>query len=328
MYNPAGVARVKGLSASYAQRQYNWISWMDERRYQSVTVTVKTPIVTLGAMYERDYYGDFNATTAYSPDGTGTGKAYDHLLGLGAGISLGEHWDIGLAGKMFDRVVSNSGGSDFSLETTPAFMVDAGVIYRLYREAAENHYDETFTAGLSVQNIGTELTGRFSVRTLAMISTVATTMPRYLRVGVAYALTKQPAEGTGLVPFQLLLTGGARYLMNWAALGMTRNRVGVGFGADGLIYELLSLRLGVQKIPDNSVYVPATNDWTLRFGAGLSFPFRLVGLDTPLILQGEYAAIAVDDYLMFTDYIGPRPTTKSLLHDFSISLRYEADLIH
>jgi hypothetical protein len=53
MYNPAGLAGLKGTSLAYAERKMNWFSGLDEFRYYGVSASVETPIGVFGARYDR-----------------------------------------------------------------------------------------------------------------------------------------------------------------------------------------------------------------------------------------------------------------------------------
>jgi hypothetical protein len=200
------------------------------------------------------------------------------------------------------------------------------VIYRSLQAGNDQHLSELFTAGLSLQNFGTAMKSQLSAPGLEgqSASQTETSMPHYLRAGGSYSLTKPSGRGNGLLPFQLVLTGELRYLLNSGALETT-NRLGAGVGGESLIYELLSIRLGVLTNPDNTEYATG-GEWTYRFGLGLNFPLRLIGIKSPLTLQGEYAAIPVDNNSLVFPASGTPPTVKSFLHVFSVSLRYEEDV--
>lgn len=323
MYNPAGLAGLTGVTASYAQRRNDWYSGADNLRYHSGNATVGVGPLTLGALFNRHDYGEIAISSSQYPDGMAYGEPHFDLYALGAGASLDEHWDVGFAAKMFNYSLSITRGNGYSLSTTPAWLFDAGVIYRLPGNIDALHMARLFSAGISLQNLGTKLKSSSTLQTSTGPRSVSGEMniPLYIRMGVSFGLSQLTASESDLVPFTLLLTAELRSLLNGGS-GQSSASNFWGVGLDTKMYEILSVRLGLYIPPYSSIYgmdgTPA-----LRYGIGLDLPFERLGLGAPLAVLAEYAAIPANVTLPYYGFPG---NVRSTLHVFSLGVRYTEDI--
>jgi hypothetical protein len=166
---------------------------------------------------------------------------------------------------------------------------------------APNQY---VSAGLCFQNAGedirTETIDIASQQTLARFTTIID-VPQYLKVGLAYHFQTHAEVDERLTPFHFMVTGEYRNRTN---ANQSAGRDYWGLGIEGIVYEIVSIRLSQYGYREESF---------VRLGAGLCAPLRKLGIDLPISVRFEYAAMP-DDPFVNGDHL------------FSLSLEYDQEV--
>jgi hypothetical protein len=324
LYNPAGLTWANRVSISYSHRDMNWITGVGGMKYQAITGSVPTDFLNIGLLYNRFTQGELLITTEQNPDGDGTTvSVYDHTFGIGLSKQYDDHLGFGLSVKTFNSILNYKGpGSQnptSSIETTALpLLFDFGILYSNNLGTEQESHQQRLNIGLSVQNVGTVLKQKQTVRNLTTNSISsqehAVTLPRYLRLGLSYQFAYYGETHEALAPLNMLVTSEYRNALN----GIGSRRDYWGFGLELKLFEIASVRVGSLINPYSSIYGNEGTP-TLRYGFGLSAPFHKIDGAIPLTLKVDYAAIPLND-------VGSLLGKVKVLHAFSVGLQYENEL--
>ncbi len=295
MYNPAGLAGLKGMGLSYGERPFNWSSFTEGMVFSGVNAFAETPIGVFGAAYNRFSQGEFIITTSAGPDfGVGLERPYQYDIALGYGSRIAEGVEFGVAAKYYNWVqkIESPGGSPaaFSLpEITPAWLFDGGFLYTLPLSIFPGALEEELTFGVSVQNVGTKVKFHFSTES----ETNDQPLPEYFHAGLALTLHIPPADEHGHAPFGATLTAEYTNVLNYLPEGIGGS-VYWGGGVELTLLEIVSLRGGFVINPYTNIYGEADRV-AYRYGAGVNLPLERLGIPLPVVLSAEYSAIPLND---------------------------------
>ena len=297
LYNPAGLAGLRGTEVSYAHRRLDLAS--DGWSIYSVNATVATSFGVFAAQYNREYTGPMSVTTPSYPDGNGSVMSiYAHDLAIGFALDVARGLSLGVAAKYYDYVESIFGplnGAPPPWTSTPAYLVDFGLTYTLPKLHAQSVIEDSITVGLSFQNIGSQWNVTYHYDPALLFSTptsLSTQLPEFFRIGLSYAMKVRPAVEGNLSPFAAVVSGEFRTLMdphNTHYSPETGLSYG-GFGLECTIFEILSLRAGVTYKP-YSDFESDKNSPSFRYGAGVRFPGRDIGVNIPLSVSLDYTLV-------------------------------------
>ncbi len=283
-YNPAGLAGIKGVSLSYGQINKNE-GGVHGSRYLSFKGAIHTPIVDIGLLYTRHNYGEFLFTTEQYPDGPGeVFNPYDYTVGIGIAKGIGD-FSIGMAAKRYDRSGVYAPSTIYRRTTTKPLLLDVGTVYTHSFSSNDDAPNQYVSVGLCFQNAGedikTETVDIFSMQTLSRFTTTID-LPQYLRIGLAYRFQTRAEIDDRLMPFHFMVTFEYRNRTN---ANQSAGRDYWGLGVEGTVYEIVSLRLGQYGYREESF---------VRLGAGLCAPLKKLGVDLPISVRFEYAAMVND----------------------------------
>ena len=326
MYNPAGLAGLKGMSVSYSQRSLDWVG--DGWKLYSINATVATSIGVFAAQYNRKSLGTMSVTTSESPDGDGTTvNLYSYNFTLGYALSLHRGPTLGVSAKYFDAGQTVSGPSSglvFTWTSTPAYLFDFGITYTLPPLHSQTTIEDSITAGMSYQNVGTHW--KAEIRYLDPTGTPSMSqeenaLPLYFRIGVSYAMGVRPPQSGGLSPFAAVFSGEFRSLQNpsfpYTATGSNAGTSFWGAGLECTIYEILSLRGGVSFRPYTD-FEGERDRAAFRYGAAIHLPLQKIGVDVPFSASFQYAVVPLNQL----DYYSQTSQEKSSLPVFSLDIQY------
>ena len=317
MYNPAGLAGGPGASFSFSRRNLNFANSTDLFRYITFTGAIATPFADFGLFYSRFIQGELTVTTASSPEGIGTVNLADYTLGLTAARNITGGLDGGVTVKTYRFVEDVVSGRPPTHSSNAPVLVDLGLIYSYKGDLINGSGNFTISGGASLQNFGTDFKPLASASNGGASSEVIQPVPRYLRCGIAYAMNVSPMTTGGLTPFSLLVTAEYRNFLNGYD---EASRKFWGFGGEVTLFEVITGRIGGLVQPFSNIYGDR-GDPNIRIGLGLSLPMERFGVNTPLIFSLDYGVIPLNTELPFVS------VTNSLLHDFSIGVRYINPLI-
>jgi hypothetical protein len=315
-YNPAGIAGIEGLHATYSQRSMDWISYLSDFRYSSIQAAVQTPVAVFGAFYHRLNYGELTVRTATNPLGVGKTSPYDHTLGVTGAFTAFPGFDVGVSVKGYQYVDLPAAveGTDGVAETSTswAVMVDLGALYTL--SLATGPFSHDIGVGASLQNFGSN-----AVLSTGSGNTTASEQPaRFLRLGVSYSLAVVPPSENGLTPCRLTATGEYRNILNTRYFA-NAERDYYGWGVELWGFEILALRAGWFLSNIDWIYGTA-GEPKVRYGAGVHLPMHKLGLSIPLAIRGDYAVIKL------REAYGWLGNAKSTLNAFTIGISYEGNV--
>jgi hypothetical protein len=320
MENVAGLSGLHGVGAMYSHRQFDWLPWLGDSRYVSAGGFLCSDFGTLAVLYNRFTLGSVVVTSPAGPSTTLQTESHNHFLSVGFARQLTEHLSAGIALKGYTQVVTVVAGDaeGFSYQATGSFMADLGLLYSLPVLLDLGPMDNTATLGLSLQNFGTDFRESVSsVSSPAPPESYLVKLPRYLRFGVSYSLLVPPISRDELTPCSITLTGEYRGLLN-PDESQESDRDFWGFGAEFTILEIVTGRIGGYIEPYTSIYgsraVPA-----LRYGIGVTIPFKRLGLDVPLRISVDYAGIPLSERTALFSFMG---NPKSTLRAFSLEVVY------
>lgn len=304
MYNPAGLAGIRGITAGYFRRS-NRILDIEGRYAHSFVAAVETPIVDVGVFYTRFNHGELLVRTVENPDGTGEKvNPYDETYGLSLAKGFGEYFNLGVSIKRFNM----SGFPTQSSQSGAPIAVDFGLLVKHDYSTEDAPIRHRLTVGASLQNTGGKI--EFSPymiggRTYTLEPAL---LPQFLRLGAAYNLIIAPATETSAVPAQVTITTEYRNLLN-ADDRQNATRDYWGFGMETVLFDVVALRLGGYGNAEIT---------TLRYGAGLIAPLVRLGADVPIIIRLDYSAVPFST-VYYESY-------RTVMHSFSFSLQYENEL--
>ncbi len=316
-YNPAGIAGIEGIHATYSRRSMDWISYLSDFRYSSIQTAVQTPIAVFGAFYTRLSYGELTVATSANPLGVGKVSPYDQTAGPRGGlhgIPRIRSWTYG-QGFPVRRHANWGGERAMELRRTStswAVMVDLGALYTLSLTGGPFSHD--LGVGASLQNFGSN-----AVLSMGSGNTTVSEQPaRFLRLGVSYSVAVVPPSENGLTPCRLTATGEYRNILNTRYFA-NGERDYYGWGVELWGFEILALRAGWFLSNIDWIYGTA-GEPKVRYGAGVHLPMHKLGLSIPLAIRGDYAVIKL------REAYGWLGDAKSTLNAFTIGISYEGNV--
>ncbi len=315
MYNPASFSEGSGITASFTRRRANFFDLVNDFAYTSYAISYNSPIGEFGFLYNRFYQGEYTITTASSPEGIGKAELYDHLFLGKYSTKIGENISIGMAVKVFNTTANQTEGiigTNFISTSSVPVLFDAGVMYNT-SISRTTLIKDNLTLGLSLQNFGTDY------RQTQSNNEVYIRLPHYGRVGFSYMMSLPGEVEHTPSPLSILLTAEYKNLLN-TFTSQDGNRDFWGFGSEITFYNLLHLRLGGEIFPYNSVY-GNKGVASLRYGAGINFPLKYLGIETPISFHIDYAGIPTNS-LIYNSYFFNAQSVADVLQIFSVGLDY------
>lgn len=278
--NPAALEE-SGLGAYYNYRFMDYLESQSAGIYPegahiySAGVVAGLERINLALDYSRFEQGNFSGMrTVFVPEGyvDETFEPYWHSLTAAASFRLSGDLFGGAALKY-----QNRGGIPW-FDNEGAFTVDLGLFYSLRGFSGSGPVSDRFRFGLSFQNTGSKL----------KVSDTEVELPRYLRFGFSYQLTKEIEEGQQF--FRIIISGEYRRYTNKEDDYEAETDY-YGFGIEGRVYEWLSLRAGGGNDP---VY-GQKNRFNPALGIGVELPLSGIGLDLPLEMIIDYTCLILDN---------------------------------
>ncbi len=320
VYNPAGLASLVGAGFSYSERELNWMPGLEDFRYYGFNGWVETPVGVFAARYDRFSMGTINgALQADNAQGYVDVNItpYKHDIILGFGREIGGGLEAGVSAKYYDDVTDYAPGTESEFpsgtpSTTPAWLFDGGLLYTVPGLPGRGSALEELTIALSLQNVGTKI--KYAWGGLSSPSEQA--LPEYFRAGLAL---KAALPGSGSPGPELLAMAFTLEYSN--LLNTSPDRIGgTAFWGSGLELTLggiVTLRGGCVVLPVTSAYGEA-GAVAYRYGLGVNFPLRRMGIPVPLVIEAGYAAIPLRDMAML--FFGPQ---RHSLDSFTFEVRME-----
>ena len=283
IYNPASLASAHGVTVSYNRRGYTFIDPV-VAKYQSVSASMYTSLVSVGLFYSRYDFDDHIAIT--TPSGTGSGiTSYSYVWGVTLARTFGEHFHLGVTGKTFN--FGGTFGSSATNSTNNAMLFDVGVQYSARVIFVDDVFRDELRGGISLQNFGTDLRqGSMLLYDPQQLVPV----PRYLRIGFAYRIERLPEREDELMPFSMLVSGEYRNLLNPGS-GQEDSKDFWGFGTELSFFEIASARTGVYIAPFDRWY-GRRGEASFRYGLGLNIPLRHIA-EIPWSAKFDYSVIPI-----------------------------------
>ena len=282
--NPAGLAGIEGISISYGQLNESE-SYAQGSRYLSLKGAMHTPFVDIGLSYTRYNYGEPLTRTAYL-DGLGREfNPYEYTIGIGIAKQIGS-FSIGASVKRFDRSGAYYQDALHKTTVTKPMLFDLGVQYTHGFSSNDDPPNQRISIGVCYQNVGEDIkTETVFSQQPSMRYTTTTGLPQYLRVGLAYQFQTRAEIDGRLMPFRFMIAFEYR---NQANAKRSAGRDYWGLGVEGIVYEIVSIRLSQYGYREESF---------ARIGAGLCAPLRKLGADLPMSVRFEYAAMVNDPFI-------------------------------
>lgn len=299
MYNPAGLSDMHGVQASYSFRSLNWLSGFTDFEYHSAALAFSTPLFAVGILYTRADQGNSNVVSTTGSDVIGAIESHSDLLAVGVARPIVGGLSCGLTIKGFtDGMTVTAGDPGLFFQTYGCFLVDIGAMYTLAGLMGDERVQDSYSAGISLQNFGSDLREQMSLYHIPPPPSVLIRVPRYFRLGVSCTLNLLPSNEGGLDPVRLLLSGGYRNLLNPTDY-QSGQRDFWGWGVEATAYEMVILRMGGYIDGVNSIYGPRGVP-ALRYGAGIAVPMARLGASIPLTLRFDFAAIPIQQIFFST----------------------------
>ena len=284
IYNPAALATLRGLHFSYDHRDRTILSSADGK-YRLFTASLHTSMGSIGVFYSR-YNDELNFT------GVSSVTSYDYVAGLTIARTLFEHVDVGITGKIFNWGMTFI--SSYEYKTNSPVLFDLGAQYGMNGFLEGSMVQDQIRCGLALQNFGTDL--RLETMELGNPDQLQR-LPRYVRIGFAYALHLAPEHEGGLHPLSFLLTAEYRNLLNGKD-NQSSDRDFWGFGSEFSFFEIASVRFGGYISPatiySGSQY-GSRGAFAARYGFGLSLPVKYFLPHVPLAFSFDYAVIPLSN---------------------------------
>ncbi|TAK54098.1 MAG: hypothetical protein EPO24_13455 [Bacteroidetes bacterium] len=315
IYNPASYNANSGFSVRYSARRANFSQYDEEHTYYNASMSYNSPIGEFGLLYNRYDEGEYIAWWG-EPRRYSTIHRYDHVLLAKYSNHLGDHVSLGASCKIYNIVEAHLDGAPYPVSetTTLPFLFDLGTMFSTANLSTNESATHGLTFGASLQNYGTDLRYRSGFDGKEYFIK----LPRYLRMGLSYAITTLPNDADAPSLFKALLSAESKFQVNSSS---SQSVFFWGLGAEITIYELLSLRVGGKTNPYSSPY-GEEDALRVRYGAGINFPLNYLSFDTPLRLTFDYAGIPIETPSPYWY----SPVKTSVLQVFSLGLEYPTTL--
>ena len=280
LYNPAGLAGIEGLHVIYSRLYFTTIP--NDLTVHFFAASVHLPFGDFSLLYTRSNNAYFS-------------EQYNHTLALTGARRIGENLSVGVSVKSFDEIFRPPEEPGMSLSTSLPLLVDLGIQYTHAGIMNSENTPDTFTAGASLQNFGTDFRGTEGSGGFKMKGIIL--LPRYVRAGFAYQLRLRHDGAGQYDPWAFLLTGEYRNLLN--ATGPTGDiRDYWGFGMESTFSELISLRIGGYVSPlETFSWFSSRGIPAFRYGLGIRVPFARIGISAPLTVKFDYAEVPQVNFL-------------------------------
>ena len=263
MYNPAGLAGLSGVRASYSQRS---LATNSEQTLRSFNAAVRTPIGSFSAQYNRDSYTTPTVVSGVSEQSVN--NTYDFDIAIGYAVGLGRGFSAGVAAKYYEEDGNNS-----IYSSTPAHLFDVGCTYTFRRFHSQLTVEDSITIGMSYQNIGPAWSRHYAGVHIPELD-LQRWLPQYFRAGLSYALRVIPRREGDVSPLEAVISG------DYRSIQTAGGRDAWGVGMEFTIEEFISVRTG-------AVFRDGDNERHMRYGLAVRLPFRPLGVD----LLVQYAVI-------------------------------------
>jgi hypothetical protein len=322
--NPASLPFTAAAQAFYNYRD-EFLMVSNSANYFSIGATTVLPYGRFGISYNHF------STGPLPYDSATTSNDINRTVIISYANNVLDNLSIGVSIKFFNHRSSNTLGIVNETESNTSVLCDLGMLYSFPSLVRTNRIDGGLAIGASIQNLGSDYKERnnsFSNLTTEFSKII---LPRYLRVGFAFNFSfKGYGQNSSNVDF--LLTGEYKNLMNPMGQRPIKNqfteifdehdkRDYYGFGFEGTIWKLLSLRIGGYRIPEDSNQLFDRGKFYFRYGAGIDLPLRRAGIELPVNIKIDYTFIPANEITNF-DNSGNPIQVKSTLHVFSISVSY------
>jgi len=321
IYNPAGLAGISGVQASYSYRSQHWLSFLSELDYHSAALAFSIPLFAVGIFYTRSDLGSADVIDRNTLAVIGQVESHSDMLAIGFGRSFTPQLSCGITVKGYSEEETTTGGNPgLSYQSYGSFMVDIGALYTVSGLMGDARFRDIYSAGISLQNFGSDLREQISLYDAPPSPSVLIRIPRYLRFGISCSLDILPAEQGGFVPVRIVATGAYRNLLNPSAY-QAGDRDVWGWGLEVSAYELVTLRMGASINGVSSLFGPKGSPM-LRYGAGITVPLPRFGASVPLTVRFDYAAIPVQHMYLYNP-----AESKTVLPALTVSAEYAMNVL-
>lgn len=308
-YNPATICEIPGFASSFNNRYLDWLRGTEQLHFIAWNMVINSPYGYFCPFYNRFNFGEVIIST---PEGIGKARVYDHTYGLSYSNEIYNQLYGGLTLKTYNEVTDYiicPPGWNTSSNISQPYLLDFGILYRQSGFLSSNNIADEISVGAALHNFGTDYKRENHYIRL----------PRYARVGFAYTFNVIKECEETLQPFRFILTGEYYNHINiWKTMRDKRDYWKAGMEATFL--EVVSLRMGGYVQPFYSIYgekgLPA-----FRYGFGLNAPLRLTGINTPIAVSFDFAAIPLNYVSLHVS-----EQLKRTLTAFSLEVKYIEDL--
>lgn len=282
-YNPAGIARVAGLSLNLTHSSPYYL--LDEADYYFAGGVYR--FTKLAVISTSVYHIDYNQPTVEYDELGQAVRRFTPKISLYSVTWASEPISNYFAGLNASLLHSN-------LHESNAFLLDVGVL-KVFDLKKIGRFEHEVSVGASLSNITSS-------------SIKGDELPVTFRFGVAYNFTVSGSLFLhGLNPVEVLTTLEYQDLLN------SDYRSGIKMGGELSFFELLSIRLGYYKEKVNDYGFTNVNKSSIddiTYGLGINLPLRRLGLvripinvsiDAVRLTQPTYVKI-YDDWEKFSVY--------------------------
>jgi hypothetical protein len=311
-YNPATLNSIKGITTSYSKRYFDWMDWTNGMYYFSLNGTVHTTYGTIGLFYNRLNWGEMTIASDGYPEEVGKARIYNHTYGISYSKEIDSHFQAGITLKTYNDVIDyivRPSWLTTSFKTSQPYLFDFGILYREIGFFSSNNITDEISVGAVLQNFGTDYKENdHYVR-----------IPHYARLGFAYTFNLMNESEDKLPPFRFTLTGEyCNHLNQWKTAKSYRDYWKAGMEAT--FFDVVSLRMGGDARPYSSIYSEKGLP-SLRYGFGLNAPLHSMGINTPIVVSFDFAAIPLNEINWFSNSYSKRTLTA-----FTLEIKYSNDL--
>jgi len=308
-FNPATLIGVKGLNFYYNSRDMNWNDqYTKDIRYYSIGILLESRYGYFGLNYSYKNNGTVIVTSVENLEGIGKMKVYNYTFSFSYANYIKSNLSVGLNIKTFDYNYKNIEGDVPDQNTKNAFVGDFGVLYYFKGFINQLALKDKIYIGASIQNIGTD----FKWKSELSNEYNNYSFPIYLSIGCTYHIMSITEKGDST--FQFLIYGEFQKFLNPSIYQKSYTNFG-GIGFEAIFYDIVSLRLGGIYLPYTNIYGNG-NRLSMRYGIGLFFPLKLLGIDYPINFSFDFAHIPTNESVFL--YV-----RKKNLLVFNIHLNFE-----
>jgi hypothetical protein len=315
--NPATLDGVRGIDVFYQDRWLDYFDWTRGYRARAYGIAMATSIGIFSLSYRKFDRGEMDILVAGpTPQGylvVGRARAFDYVGALSYARKIDDRIVLGVTGKLYDIGLNWIYGGPSPTQITPAYLFDAGILFRTPALFSSNRITDELRMGISLENFGTDMKAADASYPFGQEN--LSRPPRFWRIGFSWLLA---IKSNNDFKFLDLIVDG-QYSRKW----LREEEVNYwGLGMEFRLLTVIAVRVGGEMQPYEDIF-GKRKKMDLRTGVGVRLSAKQFGFAIPLSASFDYASMHLNN-----DAIASIPwsLTKDRITAYAVSISYELAL--